>query len=397
MDDTAATEIMHQFAARTGLTGVGPQQRYLWTDAFAVCNFLGLTEEPTALALIDAVHHTLGQHRDDDPRKGWISGLDAEEAEAHPTAGGLRIGKPLPERGVDEAPDPRLEWDQDGQYFHYLTRWMHALDQTAWATRNPVYNRWARELAAVAFHAFSYQPEPARTHSASQAPQRTSWKAPRRLFWKMSIDLSRPLVPAMGHHDPLDGYITCLQLQSSAYLLGSDGTELAFSTLADETEELARMIDGGDWATDDALGLGGLMTDAYRLFQIERRGWPAPEELLPALVDDAWRGLANLTQHNAWRMPAERRLAFRELGLAIGLKAMQALYEQVSTNGLSGRRGLASRLAPIARQGPLADRLVQFWRHPDNQLSDTWTAHEDINAVMLATAQAPEGYVRLGR
>ena len=44
------------FAERTGLTAARPPQRYLWTDAFAVCNFLGLahaTGEPryTELAL----------------------------------------------------------------------------------------------------------------------------------------------------------------------------------------------------------------------------------------------------------------------------------------------------------------------------------------------------------
>jgi hypothetical protein len=37
-----ATVLMSDFAERTGLATGGPQQRYLWTDAFAVCNFLGL-------------------------------------------------------------------------------------------------------------------------------------------------------------------------------------------------------------------------------------------------------------------------------------------------------------------------------------------------------------------
>jgi len=37
-----ATSLMLGFAERTGLIGDGPQQRYLWTDAFAVCNFLAL-------------------------------------------------------------------------------------------------------------------------------------------------------------------------------------------------------------------------------------------------------------------------------------------------------------------------------------------------------------------
>ena len=44
---------------------------------------------------IDQVHRVLGQYRDDDVRSGWISGLDEEVGRCHPTAGGLRIGKPL--------------------------------------------------------------------------------------------------------------------------------------------------------------------------------------------------------------------------------------------------------------------------------------------------------------
>jgi hypothetical protein len=99
--------LMLGFAERTGLsaTGMAPR-RYLWTDAHAVCNFLGLYRATDradwlelALALVDQVHSSLGRHRADDRRSGWISGLAEEEGRDHPTAGGLRIGKPLPERG----------------------------------------------------------------------------------------------------------------------------------------------------------------------------------------------------------------------------------------------------------------------------------------------------------
>ena len=38
-----AIELMTGFAERSGLSSERPQQRYLWTDAFAVCNFLGLS------------------------------------------------------------------------------------------------------------------------------------------------------------------------------------------------------------------------------------------------------------------------------------------------------------------------------------------------------------------
>ena len=35
-------------------------------------------------------------------------------------------------------------------------------------------------------------------------------------YWKMSIDLSCPLVLSMGQHDPLDGYITFSELEQTA-------------------------------------------------------------------------------------------------------------------------------------------------------------------------------------
>ena len=158
-----AGDLMMRFAERTGLVSDLPPQRYLWTDAFAVCNFLGLAQatgeeryEELALRLVDQVHHVLGFYRGDDPRTGWISGLGAQEGEAHPTRGGLRIGKTLPERAGGEPFDEQLEWQRDGQYFHYLTKWMHALNQVWLRTRQPQFSTWARELAAVAHDAFTY-------------------------------------------------------------------------------------------------------------------------------------------------------------------------------------------------------------------------------------------------
>src|SRR5436305_3103232 len=109
---------------------VDSRQFYLWTDAFAVCNLLALARRAVddhlasmALTLVHLVHQTLGRNRPDGARSGWLG----DASDAHPTRGGLRIGKKLPERAPDEPLDERLEWDRDGQYFHYLTRWMHAL------------------------------------------------------------------------------------------------------------------------------------------------------------------------------------------------------------------------------------------------------------------------------
>ena len=104
--DKLVQELMLDFAHLTGLAPADAHpRRYLWTDAFAACNYLELfrrTNDKTywnlSLRLVDQVHHTLGRHHDDDPRHGWISGLDEREGELHPTRRGLRIGKKLNER-----------------------------------------------------------------------------------------------------------------------------------------------------------------------------------------------------------------------------------------------------------------------------------------------------------
>jgi len=334
-----ARELMQRFAERTGLTSDRAPERYLWTDAFAVCNFLGLGERELALRLVNQVHHTLGRHRSDDARHGWISGLDEQRGEAHPTCGGLRIGKRLPERGQREPFDERLEWDRDGQYFHYLTKWMHALDQVSRDTRRPMYRQWARELAATAHRAFTD-------------------RAARHMHWKMSIDLSRPLVPSMGEHDPLDGYVTCVQL----------------GDLASQTKDFAALV-GPDLATTDPLGLGGLLTDAWRVEQLVRGGvLPGGTMLRDRLLSAAAVGLAEYVHRGDLRAPATHRLAFRELGLSIGLAAGAAMDD---------------RLADFA---PLRDDIETFWLRPEHRQTAAWLDHANINDVMLATSLAPEGY-----
>ena len=153
-----ATALMTAFAERTGLTGGTPPVRYLWTDAFAVCNFVGLERIwkdgkflNLGRRLIEQVHETLGRHRSDDARSGWISGLPDDEGKLHPTRGGLRIGKRLPERRPKEPFDEYLEWEREGQYFHYLTQWAHALDVMARQTKAPQYAEWAKELVEAAY------------------------------------------------------------------------------------------------------------------------------------------------------------------------------------------------------------------------------------------------------
>jgi hypothetical protein len=378
-------DIMMEFA---DLTGLAPEskapRRYLWTDAFAVCNFLELHRRSgdeefkhLALRLVDQVHHVLGRHREDDKRKGWISGLSEEEGERHPTAGGLRIGKGMKERHRREPYDERLEWDRDGQYYHYLTKWMHALNRVSRASGNPTYNEWAIELAKVAHARFTY------------LPSRSSAK---RMFWKMSIDLSRPLVPSMGQHDSLDGLITYRQLQAAAKRVRKS---TAGQDLEAEIGDMAQICEGMTWDTDDPLGIGGLLCDAYRLAQLSADQAHEETDLLTALLESALRGLGHFARGSLLMSPADSRLAFRELGLSIGLRAFQRLqgliegHPKLFGNGHSVHPKIKSLTCYL----PLCEGIEKFWLNPASRENETWSAHREINMVMLATSLAPDGFL----
>ena len=355
---------MTRFAERTGVSSGRPPRRYLWTDAFAVANLIGLgrtlgdrTSTELAMQLVRCVHNVLGRHRPDDARRRWLS---AEAGPAHPTRGGLRIGKPLPERAPGEPLDPRLEWDRDGQYFHYLTKWMHALDQVSRAAREPMFNDWARELAEVAHRAFTVD------------------GVPRRMVWKMSVDLTRVLVPSMGAHDPLDGHVTCRQLDATAVATGRP------PRLERQRDDFASMIDRAALATADLLGVGGLLFDAYRLDHLG-----GDDDLVIGVLTAALAGMRAVRSQGQLAGPADRRLAFRELGLAIGLAALARIAP-------SGSPRRAALVAALGEHAPVRGAIESFWLRPEHRETPTWREHADINDVMLATSLAPEGLLDLG-
>jgi hypothetical protein len=374
---------MAAFAERTGLTSSAPARRYLWTDAFAVCNYLGLAAATSdarytdlALDLVHQVHDVLGRHHPDDPRTGWISGLEGGEAEAHPTRGGLRIGKPWPERAPDEPLDQRLEWDRDGQYFHYLTKWMHALDQTSRATGDPRFNLWARELAETAHAAFVQGP-----------PGR------RQMSWKMSTDLTRPLVPSMGQHDPLDGMITCIQIETTAKLFATAPAGPSLERAIGEYDAMTRTI---DVRTTDPLGLGGLLTDAVRVAQLPDVEPLEGGNLLASLLGAALEGVSRYVRMGEWRESAHRRLAFRELGLAIGLAGCELLERSPAADRSGDLETLIrERLESLRSFLPLGETIESFWLELAHRQVPTWSEHRDINEVMLATRLGPAGFLVL--
>jgi hypothetical protein len=90
-----------------------------------------------------------------------------------------------------------------------------------------------------------------------QAAQ-AAFSHPRGLYWKMSIDLTRALVPSMGAHDPLEGLIEAVSLG-----------------LEREAHQLAGLCANRPWVTDDPLGAGALLVGALRLERLVADGRPA--------------------------------------------------------------------------------------------------------------------------
>jgi hypothetical protein len=378
--------IMNAFAHATGLSpSTEMPRRYLWTDAFAVCNFIELsrrTGDPQymelALKLVDQVHQTLGRHRKDDNGTGWISGLDEQEGNRHPTKGGLRIGKEMKERGPSEPYDERMEWNRDGQYYHYLTQWMHALNCVTRLTGDQIFNTWAIELAQTAHAAF--------THDAPSGGR-------KRMYWKMNIALSHPLVTSMGQHDPLDGYVTYHQLQATA-----SAHEMRSATvLRSEIADMEKICRRRNWATDDPLGLGSLLCNGYKVAQMIVSGHFEDHYIFKDLLSASLQGLSFLSKTNHFDLPLAFRLPFRELGLTIGLKALKRLQLLLAEKAhfFDRKAPLADLMDLLMESTPLIERIQGDWIEDRNRKIDVWTEHQDINMTMLATSLAPEGYLTL--
>jgi hypothetical protein len=97
------------------------------------------------------------------------------------------------------------------------------------------------------------------------------------------------------------------------------------------------------------------------------------------------------------QLPVDYRLAFRELGLSIGLRAVERLQDLIEDEPASfeAQSAIAAAVEALASYAPLIARIERFWLDPTHQKAESWTAHGDINRVMLATSLAPDGYLRL--
>jgi len=366
-----AQKLIDDFLIRTGISDPAgnPRQRYLWTDAFAVQACFALSHllnkkkyYQYAVSLVDKVHAILGRHRQDDPRQGWLSGLPEEEGKLHPTINGLRIGKDLPDRSEKGVFDRSSEWNRDGQYFHYLTRWFNALLQTFNETKEKNYAIWAAELIEAGKKFFVKE------------------RGDLRMVWKMNVDLTRAMVESMGAHDPLEGLI-CVNSAIEAV----PGSKPELKDFKEDLEIICRNM---NWVTDDALGIGGLLLNTTRTAEMKQNKKMLPASIRPeSLYLESLAGLQVYSNHIYKPNSAARsRLAFRECGLCLGFRTLHGLKNQFGE--------LDINLNKLEEYHSMTNEIEEFWMNDSNQEAKTWTEHLDINAVTLASTLLARHYPR---
>jgi hypothetical protein len=196
----------------------------------------------------------------------------------------------------------------------------------------------------------------------------------------------------MGQHDPLDGLITCLELAATAKSFTETPADLSLDT---EIAELTAMCAGVNWATDDPLGIGGLFTDTHSLVQLIAEHHLQETARLESLLHDIGPGLQAYVAQNQLHLPAEYRLAFRELGLAIGLQTISRMLQTVEQHAehFTNADQLTSMLSNLRRYQQLYELIQNFWLEGKPRSVSSWLQHADINNVMLATCLAPDGFL----
>ena len=114
-------------------------------------------------------------------------------------------------------------------------------------------------------------------------------------------------------------------------------------------------------------------------------------------MDSSLLGLESYARNNPLKLPVDYRLAFRELGLAIGLRAVEKLQGLIGgyPDLFDKKPLLHFRIETLMRYIPLGEIIEKFWFERTNREASSWTEHRDINMVMLATSLAPDGYLKL--
>jgi hypothetical protein len=136
-----------------------------------------------------------------------------------------------------------------------------------------------------------------------------------------------------------------------------------------------------------ALGIGGLLFDACRLSQLPR--WPGDHRLFEEITNPCEDGVRAFLAGRSLTRPASQRLAFRELGLAIGLEAVPTILAMKIDPWLPKER--------LLQYQSIAEEIINAWLLCAQAPDELWHAHQDINDVMLATALIPNTFLSVDK
>ncbi|MGZ7042999.1 MAG: hypothetical protein ACXVHM_00220, partial [Methanobacterium sp.] len=209
------------------------------------------------------------------------------------------------------------------------------------------------------------------------------------MYWKMSIDLSYPLVPSMGQHDPLDGFVTYNELQLATEQLKKSN----IPKLDREISEMADICRGMNFVTNDPLGIGGLLFDAARTAQLIIKSNLSYDNLLEVILNSARLGMDSFIKGNPLGLPPDYRLAFRELGLSIGLKSVERIHKWSKDNEFKMNNLNYELVKSLMNYETLGKQIENFWIQSKNWQFGSWAEHREINMVMLATSLAPDQFI----
>jgi hypothetical protein len=188
----------------------------------------------------------------------------------------------------------------------------------------------------------------------------------------------------MGQHDPLDGFVTCAEVEAVS------GADLEY-----ERDDLAALLRTAALATDEPLGTGGLLFDAVRIAELAATPRFSGAGLLGPVLAAARGGVAAFERAGTLQYPAEYRLAFRELGLALGLRGAGRLRTAIEAAPAAyvDPDALLGHVRELEGAARIADAIEGFWLDERHRAVPTWTDHREINEVTLAACLAPDGFL----
>jgi len=233
-----------------GLCCDGRQRRYLWTDAFGVLAYVSLADRfdngsnnnkeearkyrEAAERLVEVVHECLGKPRSNNP----VDEMQPDTALSPTGFVGLRIGKVRSRKVTDYG------MSLDGQYWHYVDKWLLALARTG-STRRVI------EAAQIAKSLFPF--------FFDAGPRGDGRYGGIR--WKLSVDATPPpeLQQASASDDTLTALIvfSIIEKERSKIAAGSGDDAPSIPSLAGEIALLKTALESyTPRVTNDPLGWG---------------------------------------------------------------------------------------------------------------------------------------------